>query len=220
MFGLCVSHAAATHQPNNNSVLCVVTNSLVAQQYSLVATTHGALRATMFVVSLVCIEHSSSVILCLDCIECCIKSHMLRCPWLSSAFCTRYRQTDGNGLVLRLLCVAALSATPHDVYLPAHAERGVFGPAFAGYSCGYPYGYSKSYSSGAPQSLRRILRNPSPRKRRYCAPPVEVVAVGALTSFLCVCKQGLCCLHPQFRQKGRGEPPSHPHSVQCMGGLP
>jgi hypothetical protein len=162
MFGLCVSHAAATHQANNNSVLCVVANSLVAQQYSLVATTHGALRATMFVVSLVCIEHSSSVILCLDCIECCINAHVtmpLAVLCLLHAVPTNRWQRSGASLAVRCCSLC----DPSRCYLPAHAERGVFGPAFAGHSCGYTSGYSKNYTSGAPQSLRRILRNPSPR---------------------------------------------------------
>jgi hypothetical protein len=56
-----VSHAAATHQPSHNSLLCVDTfhKGLVTQQYT--ATVHGALHASKFLVSLVRFEHSSSV---------------------------------------------------------------------------------------------------------------------------------------------------------------
>jgi hypothetical protein len=39
-----VSHAAATHQPNQNSVVCFG-KDLATQQYSFVVTIHGALRA-------------------------------------------------------------------------------------------------------------------------------------------------------------------------------
>jgi hypothetical protein len=56
-------------------------------------------------------------------------------------------------------------------------------------------------------------------KRRYCAPPVEVVAVGALISILCVCWQGGCCLQAvPVSPEGEGEAPLNPLLLAGHGG--
>jgi hypothetical protein len=145
----------------------------------------------MFVVSLVCIEHSSSVILCLDCIECCINAHVtmpLAVLCLLHAVPTNRWQRSGASLAVRCCSLC----DPSRCYLPAHAERGVFGPAFAGYSCGYTSGYSKNYTSTT--ALLRSTR----RSGR-----------GGGFDFHFVCLSSGCA---QFRQKGRGKPPSTPSS--------
>jgi hypothetical protein len=86
-----VSHAAATHQPSHNSLLCFDTfhKKLVTQRYSLAATTHGALHASKFVVSLVRVEHSSSVHTVPRLHKLLLVITRFRCPWFSSACCMR-----------------------------------------------------------------------------------------------------------------------------------
>jgi hypothetical protein len=61
-------HDAATHQPSHDSVICFgETESEVTQQYRLAGTTRGAVRATVFMVSLVGSNISAVFLLCLGC---------------------------------------------------------------------------------------------------------------------------------------------------------
>jgi hypothetical protein len=159
--------ASAMLQPHTSraTIVCIVSVTVVlTQQYSLVAPSHCAFLChkvrTRGVPPFG--RTQQQFILCLDCIYVYSTAHIsfpLALPCLLHEVPTDRWQRFAASLAVR----GRPSATrPVHLLLDLKAYCGAVEPADAGYTevthLSHIY-----YSSGAPQSLRRILRNPSPR---------------------------------------------------------
>jgi hypothetical protein len=120
--------ASAMLQPHTSRATIVSIFSvsvLVTEQYSLVATTDGAFSCHKVRTRGVprfgrtqqqCSYYASTAFET-------ARQHTYRCPWLSRAFCTRFRQTGGNGPLLRLLFVAALLQPPSTSFVGFESQQ-------------------------------------------------------------------------------------------------